>query len=80
MPPKIKVTKEVLIDIVEKLYRPDTAEQVAARHGLTTGKIERLASKLRTQGAKIPKQPRVYKNSLTNMIQDVKKERQELFA
>ena len=80
MPTKAKVTKEVLIDIAKHLFRPNSPAEFAEVHGLTEDKILRLASKLRKEGAKIPRQPRFYKNSLTKLIGTIKSERPELFA
>lgn len=79
MPAKPKVTKEILIRIAVELYRPTSAEELGQNVGLSAGKVERLAARLRKQGAKIPKQPRSYKNSIGNMIAGLKTDHPEIF-
>lgn len=80
MPAKTKVTKDALIDIAKNLFRTKTVKDIEVAHGLTVGKIERLAAHLRKQGAKIPRKTRVYKNSLAMLIDEVKKESPEAFV
>lgn len=80
MPAKNKITKEALIDVTTKLYHSATPEELATQHGLSVKTIERVAAALRKEGAQIPKKPRVYKNTLSGIIGQVKSDHPELFA
>ena len=80
MPAKAKVTKEILMRMAVELYHTASAEDLGAQSNLSPAKIERLASRLRKAGAKIPKPPRRYKNSVVNMISGLKTDHPELFA
>ena len=80
MPAKTKVTKDLLVDIARNLFRTKTVRDLEVAHGVSIGKIERLAAHLRRAGANIPKKARVYKNSLAMLIQDVKNDNPEAFA
>lgn len=80
MPAKAKITKELLADIVVHAYRSASADDLAAKHGVKRSVIERLASQMRKQGAKIPKQSRVYRNSVKAMIAELRQELPGAFA